>query len=219
MIPKTIHYCWFGGRPKPPIVQRCIDSWLRVMPDYTIQEWNETNFHVNNPQANQYVRDAYQSRKYAFVTDYARFWIMFHCGGIYMDSDVEVYKPFDCFLQHSAFTGHETDRILITAVMGMEAGHDYAKMMMDYYETAQFDPNHMIPNTRIITDMTWPLIVSKNKGIRGVMQGMRQLENGMVIYPVETFCSFDHKNLKPIPTPNSYACHLFAGTWLGRTPV
>lgn len=205
-IPKRIHYCWFGGRPKPPIVKTCIDSWKKQLPDYEIIEWSEKNFDI---KSNPYVLAAYRSKKLAFVTDYVRLWALYHFGGVYMDADVEVLKPFDDLLEHRAFTGHETDELMVTAVMGSVPFHPWIERLLRFYDDARFD---MTPNTRTITQLSWPLIERKEGGYR-------YLEDGVVIYPVYVFCNFDHQRLKPIPHPEARARHLFAGTWKGRTRV
>ena len=107
MIPKTIHYCWFGGNPLPPLAVKCIKSWKKYCPDYEIIEWSEKNFDVSS--APLYVRQAYEAKKWAFVTDYVRLYAMTTCGGVYMDTDVELVKPIDTYLSHEAFSGFEDD--------------------------------------------------------------------------------------------------------------
>jgi hypothetical protein len=176
------------------------------MPDYEIIEWNESNFDTN---CCQYVKQAYKSGKMAFVTDYVRLWALYNFGGIYMDGDVKVLKPLDRFLCHHAFTGHETDDLMVTAVLGAEAGHPWIWRLLWHYERADFVE---IPNTRIITDLSKGLDCEKK-------DGYTFLRDGVVIYPTEFFCSYDHVNLKPMPVENSYALHLFCGTWLKRTKV
>ena len=104
MIPKIIHYCWFGRNPLPESAIKCINSWKKFFPDYEIKEWNEDNFDVN---IIPYTAEAYEAKKYAFVSDYARFWILYHFGGIYFDTDVEVIKPFDDILERGPFMGRE----------------------------------------------------------------------------------------------------------------
>ena len=106
MIPKVIHYCWFGRGEKPALALKCIESWKKHLPDYEIKEWNEDNFDVN---IIPYTKEAYQAKKYAFVSDYARIWILHKYGGIYFDTDVEVIKPMDDILQNGAFMGCEID--------------------------------------------------------------------------------------------------------------
>ena len=103
-IPKVIHYCWFGGNPLPEMALKCIESWKKFLPDYEIKEWNEKNFDLN---ICEYVKEAYQAKKWAFVSDYARFWILYHEGGVYFDTDVEVIKPFEDIIENGAFMGCE----------------------------------------------------------------------------------------------------------------
>ena len=105
MIPKKIHYCWFGGNPLPPLAVKCIESWKKYLPDYEIKEWNESNFDLNY---NDYVREAYEAKKWAFITDVVRLYAMVTEGGIYMDTDVEVLKPLDELLQYDAVSGFES---------------------------------------------------------------------------------------------------------------
>ena len=100
MIPKVIHYCWFGRNPLPPLAIKCIESWKKFLPDYEIKGWNEDNFDVN---IIPYTQEAYQAKKYAFVSDYARFWILYKYGGIYFDTDVEVIRPLDDIIARGPF--------------------------------------------------------------------------------------------------------------------
>lgn len=106
MIPKIIHYCWFGRNPLPPLAEKCIASWKKFFPDYEIKEWNEDNFDVN---IISYTREAYEAKKYAFVSDYARFWILYNYGGLYFDTDVEIIKSFDDIISRGPWMGCEFD--------------------------------------------------------------------------------------------------------------
>ena len=116
MIPKVIHYCWFGRNPLPESAVKCIDSWRKFMPDYEIKEWNEDNFDVN---AIPYTAEAYQMKKYAFVSDYARFWILYQYGGLYFDTDVELIKPIDDIVEKGPFMGiEETCKIIPVNLVG-----------------------------------------------------------------------------------------------------
>ena len=105
MIPKIIHYCWFGGKPMPELALKCIASWKKFLPEYELRLWNEDTFDINSVP---YVKEAYEARKFAFVTDYIRLWALEREGGVYMDTDVEVVKPIDEFLTHDAFCGFES---------------------------------------------------------------------------------------------------------------
>lgn len=111
MIPKIIHYCWFGRNPLPKSAIKCIESWKQFFPDYQIKEWNEDNFNVN---ITLYTREAYEKKKYAFVSDYARYWILYNYGGLYFDTDVEILKSFDSIIEKGPFMGAEKERIYPT---------------------------------------------------------------------------------------------------------
>ena len=132
MIPKKIHYCWFGRGEKPELALKCIESWKKYLPDYELKEWNEDIFDISR---NQYVREAYENRKFAFVTDYVRLYAIYTEGGIYMDTDVEVVGRFDKFLHHHAFSGFETDGNVPTGMMAAEKGSVWAKDLLDQYQS------------------------------------------------------------------------------------
>ena len=130
MIPKIIHYCWFGGNPLSDLAQKCIDSWKKYCPDYEIKEWNESNFDLNSCD---YVREAYQAKKWAFVTDYVRLYAMVTEGGIYMDTDVEVIRPLDSFLSNRAFSGFEDETNIPTGIMACEKGFPLFEELLEEY--------------------------------------------------------------------------------------
>lgn len=119
MIPKIIHYCWFGGKPLPDEVKYYISTWQKYCPDYEIKEWNESNFDVNQ---NQYCREAYETKKWAFVSDYARLKILYEYGGIYMDTDVEVCKPLDHLASYGFWSGFESESQIQTRNYGFLSG-------------------------------------------------------------------------------------------------
>ena len=104
IIPKIIHYCWFGGNPLPPLAKKCIASWKKYLPDYEIRQWDESNYDVNKIP---YIKEAYAAKKFAFVSDYARFDILYNYGGIYFDTDVEIISPLDCIISAGSFMGCE----------------------------------------------------------------------------------------------------------------
>lgn len=136
MIPKKIHYCWFGGKEKPKLAQKCIASWKKFCPDYEIIEWNEDNFDMNE---NAYVRYCYENQKWAFLSDYVRLAVVCREGGIYFDTDVEVIAPMDDLLQHEAFYAFENDSHVATGLgFGAEANHVTIRKMLEEY--AVFSP-------------------------------------------------------------------------------
>lgn len=210
MIPKTIHYCWFGGKDLPEDAQKCIASWRKFLPDYEIKEWNEQNFDVNS---NQYVKEAYESRKFAFVTDYVRLYALFTEGGIYMDTDVEVLKTYDPFLHHHAFSGFETDGNVPTGMMAAEKNSVWAKELLDGYierhfvnKDGSFDQT---TNTTVITQY----MLSKGLKLNNKYQDFEGL---CTMYPSEYFCPKDHRTGAIHCTPNSVCIHHFAGSWLNQ---
>lgn len=135
MIPKKIHYVWFGKGEMNERTKKCIESWKKYLPDYEIKEWNEDNFDINY---NDFTKKAYENGKLAFVSDVARLYALYTEGGIYMDTDVEVYKPLDEFLDNEGFTGFEDTHYPATATMGSVKGNPVIKLMIDYYNSIDF---------------------------------------------------------------------------------
>ena len=216
MIPKVIHYCWFGGKPKPKSVLRCIDSWRKHCPDYDIKEWNEQNFDVN---ALPYTHDAYQDGKYAFVSDVARFWVLYHKGGVYFDTDVEVIKPIDDLVEHGPFMGWERADALgnvhVAPGLGLAApvGFPLYREILDgfaklsyYIENDRWNPYTMIP---LVTD------ILKEKGLR--IDGSLQTVEGLIIYPADYLCPMDSLTGKISITNNTYTIHHYTMSWLPKT--
>ncbi len=137
MIPKIIHYCWFGYNPKPKLAQKCIQSWKKYCPDYQIIEWNEDNFNIS--ACPLYVRQAYEAKKWAFVTDYVRLKVVYDCGGIYLDTDVELKKKLDSLRNHDAYFGFEDGRYIATGLgFGSIKGNAIIREMMKDYDDIPF---------------------------------------------------------------------------------
>ena len=136
MIPKVIHYCWFGGNPLPELAIRYIDSWRQRCPDYEIKKWDETNFDVYSCD---FVKEAYESKKWAFVSDYARLWIVFNYGGVYLDTDVELVKSLDELLDNKCFLGAETTGQVNTGLgFGAEKNNVVVKLLLNEYNNRHF---------------------------------------------------------------------------------
>ena len=129
MIPKVIHFCWFGGKPLPDIANKYIDTWKRHCPNYEIKQWDETNFDIASCA---YTKEAYEAKKWAFISDYVRLYAMVNEGGIYMDTDVEVLKSLDVFLNHQAFSEFEDEVSIPTGIMGCEKGFPLFKELLHY---------------------------------------------------------------------------------------
>lgn len=207
MIPKIIHYCWFGGKRKPKLARKCIESWKKYLPDYTFKEWNESNFDVN---CNRYVKEAYQSRRFAFVTDYVRLYALYTEGGVYMDTDVEVLAPLDDFLHHHAFSGFEDNDFVPTGIMASEKGGKWVKELLNYYDNISFINTdgslNLKTNTQQITD-TMVL-----KGLR--RDNTYQEINGMVsFYPSDYFCPKSWNTGEITLTERTHTIHHFSGSW------
>ena len=182
MIPKIIHYVWVGGKEKPAQVQRCIDSWEKYCPDYEIKEWNENNFDIDKYK---YCRQAYDLKKWAFVSDVIRLYALYTNGGIYMDTDVEVFKPLDRFLTNKVFTGFQEPHYPVTALMGAERENKLIKEMLDYYNDKEFKlmPQlHLYENnTRIMSDYIARYIDRDRDEY--------QESEEIVVFPSSTFCN------------------------------
>ena len=218
MIPKIIHYCWFGGKPLPKSAEKCIASWKKYLPDYEIKEWNEDNFDVN---IIPYTAEAYKAKKYAFVSDYARFWILYQYGGIYFDTDVEVIRPIDDIVERGNFMGFETDpkpQLKADASeasvnpglgMGVAPGLGIIKKMLDYYEGRHFE---FIPGgIGQLTIVHIATEVLRKAGLKQ-QQGIQQVDD-MWIYPAEYFCPINLKTGRIHVRPNTRTIHHYAGTW------
>lgn len=207
MIPKVIHYCWFGGKELPELAKKCIASWEKHCPDYQIVRWDEDNFDLN---CCKYVREAYDSKKYAFVTDYVRLFAMYTQGGIYMDTDVEVVRNLDEFLTHKAFSGFESERHIPTGIMASEKGFPLFAQLLSNYENRSFLGADGQPDltTNVIT-ITGML---RQRGF--VPNGEYQVVEGFALYPQDVFCPYDNNTGVLQKTENTAAIHWFNQSWV-----
>lgn len=212
MIPKVIHYCWFGRGQMPELALKCIESWHKYLPGYTMKLWNEDSFDINSVP---YVKEAYEARKFAFVTDYIRLYALYHEGGIYMDTDVEVLKPLDDLLDLPAFSGYESNKFsnFPTGLMASAAGGVWVKEQLDYYTDRHF----LLPDGSL--DMTTNTVtisrIMKENGFE--LTGEYQVyKNDMHCFPSDYFCPMTSTRVLKL-TKNSYCIHHFAGSW--HTPT
>jgi len=207
MIPKIIHYCWFGRGEMPELALRCIESWHRFLPDYDYKLWNEDNFDIN---CNAYVKEAYEAKKYAFVTDYVRLYALYTEGGIYMDTDVEVLKPYDDLLDLPGFTGYEGSKHLppVTGTMASEPRNEWVKEQLAAYDDIHFLKEDgsldTMPNTARISQ------IMKEGGF--VQDGKKRVYKDMNIFPVEYFCPRQTTG-EVFITDKTYCDHHFMGSW------
>ena len=207
MIPKTIHYCWFGGNPLPPLAEKCIASWKKFLPDYEIKRWDENNYDVRKIP---YIAEAYDAKKYAFVSDYARFDVLYQYGGIYFDTDVEVIKPMDDILERGAFAGVECAGALNAGLgIASQAASDIYREILDSYEKSSF----------LKADGTQDLttVVTRVSGIfrKHGFTDKNEIQEvaGVTIYPAEYFCPKDVRTYCLNITENSYTIHWYDGSW------
>lgn len=206
MIPKIIHYCWFGGKEKPEEVKMCMESWKKYCPDYEIKEWNESNYDIEKIP---YVKQAYEKKKYAFVSDYARLDVIYNYGGIYLDTDVELVKSLDVFLDKVAFFGCELIGKVNTGIgFGAEPKNKLLKENMDLYLKHNFIENGIINTT---TCVEYTTNVFKRYGLKEDLT-VQQIEDGYV-YPPEYFCPYNLETNKMNITKNTHAIHHYSATW------
>ena len=207
MLPKKIHYGWFGKGKMPELALKCIESWRVNLPDYELKEWNENSFDINS---NFYVKEAYESRKFAFVTDYVRLYALYTEGGIYMDTDVEVLKNLDPFLDLPAFSGFEDNVHIPTGIMAAEKGSVWAGWQLKYYDDRHF----LLPDGTL--DLTTNVeIIGRLMEEKGFIlrNGLYNFQNIITIFPRDYFCPKSHTTGKIELTQNTYTIHHFAGSW------
>jgi mannosyltransferase OCH1-like enzyme len=218
MIPKVIHYCWFGHNPLPPLAEKCITSWKRYLPDYEIKEWNEENFDVNIVP---YTAEAYEAKKYAFVSDFARFWILYHYGGLYFDTDVEIIRPLDDIIAQGPFMGCEHDAnqngtsIMVAPGLGLgcHAGMNLYSTLLSFYSNIHFKNPDGSNNIKNIVQYTTELLFKE--GLKNV--GGIQSLHGVTIYPCEYFCPINNVTKKMKITGNTRTIHHYSGSWRDKS--
>ena len=212
MIPNKIHYFWFGGNDKPKSVLKCIESWKRFCPDYEIIEWNESNFDISQLP---YMQQAYEAKKYAFVSDVARLIVIYNQGGIYMDTDVEVIKPLDDLLNNKAYMSFENnDNINTGQGFGAEAGLPIIKEHIDVYKNASFLNDDGTFNTTACTKYTTAFLT--DNGLK--KDGMQQVIGDLTIYPADYFNPYDSITGRLKKTKNTYSIHWYDASWSDFSP-
>ena len=209
MIPKIIHYCWFGGNPLPPFAQKCINSWKKYCPDYEIVRWDESNFDITS--APLYVRQAADAGKWAFVSDNARLMIVYQHGGIYLDTDVEVLKNLDPLLSHSAYFGREDDIYVNTGLgFGAEKGTQILKELAEDYKDIPF-----VRDDGSFDMLACPLRNQRVFERYRLQTGDKKqiLSDGSVVYPIEYFNPKNPRTALIHVTANTYSIHDYSATW------
>ena len=215
MIPKTIHYCWFGGKPLPKSAIKCINSWKKFFPNYEIREWNESNFDVNMIP---YTKEAYEAKKYAFVSDFARFWVLHEHGGVYFDTDVEVIRPMEDIIAAGAFMGMEKamtpnpQRLYVNPGIGLACtvNHPLWNAIIGQYKSFEhFD----IQTQGTVCTITSDHLLSQGATLDGNLTECQ----GCTIYPADYFCPQAMMGAPIELTENTRSIHHFDCTWLSWT--
>ena len=208
MIPKVIHYCWFGHTELPPLAKKCIASWRKFLPDYEIKEWNESNYDITK---NAYMAAAYKEKKYGFVPDYIRSDLIYEYGGFYFDTDVEVIKSLDSLLQHKGIMGFESkDLVNGGLIVGGEKGLDIFREMRDIYNSISFYNKdgtlNLLPSPAYNTEV----LVRHGLERNGTLQNVA----GITIFPTDYFCPKPSEFGKIRITENTLTIHHFAASWV-----
>lgn len=211
MIPKIIHYCWFGKGPMPELVRQCMASWHRFMPDYTYKCWNEENFDV---ASTPYVQEAYEAGKYAFVSDYVRLWALYQEGGIYLDVDFEVYKSFNDLLGYSAFAGYEGSKyspVMMGVIASIPRG-EWISEQLGYYADRHFIMAG--GGMDLTTNVSFVAGIMRGQGF--VANGKEQDYKDLHIFPVDYFCPLLTTG-EYVRSNNTYCEHKGLSSWNERT--
>lgn len=210
MIPKIIHYCWFGGNPLPSLALKCIESWKKCCSEFSIKEWNENNFDIN---FNTYTKEAHKTKKWAFVSDVARLYAVYTEGGVYLDTDVEIIKPLDNFLNDHMFLGFESDNLLATGLgFGAEKNFYMIKKMIDIYNNISFIKSDGELNTTPCP--VYNTDCMKQEGF--IINNTKQTMNGITLYPTEYLCPKNWETGEVNFTLNTHTIHHFLASWLSE---
>lgn len=210
MIPKKIHYCWFGGNPLPNEAKKCIESWRKYCPDFEIIEWNESNYDIN---CCEYVKQSYEAKKWAFVSDYARFDILYRYGGLYFDTDVEMIKPIDDILEKGSFMGIEdANGGVVNPGLGLAAipNLDLYKEILEFYQCQYFYNTDGSFNQTTVVAYTTSILEKHGFKKKNVIQFIE----GIYIYPMEYFCPMNYYTGEINITVNSRTIHHYSCSWL-----
>lgn len=210
MIPKKIHYCWFGRGKMPDLAVKCIESWKKYLPEYEIKEWNEDTFDLN---LYPYAKEAYENRKFAFVTDVVRLYALYTEGGIYMDTDVEVLKPLDYLLQFEGVSGFESNSQIPTGLMASKKGLPIIKELLDDYDNLHFVKSD--GTLDLTTNVIRITRIFDQHGFKA--NGKMQTVADFTLLPKDYLCPKDYRDDKIYLTENSLAIHHFSASWTSPT--
>lgn len=210
MIPKIIHYIWLGGNPLPKIAEKCIKSWQKFCPDYEIKRWDESNVNI---EFNEYCKQAYEAKKYAFVSDVLRFDILKKEGGIYLDIDVELLKSLDDLLSHKLITGFENDSYIAPGlILGAEPNNGLITELLNEYNNKSFAVTSGMKNQETIC----AIFTNKIRSLGFEINNTTQEKEGVKIFASEYFCPKSMSDGRITKTENTYSIHHYASTWVPK---
>ncbi len=209
-IPKIIHYCWFGNGRKNKVIQKCMRTWYKKMPDYTIMEWNEQTFNID--EAPIYVKEAYQAKKYAFVSDYVRLYALKKFGGIYLDTDIEICKNFEKLLDNkNAVLGFQGNCHLMTSFIACIKDFDVINKFISEYDNKVF----ILKDGSYNFQTNPPRFTELFQDMKGLVpnEEYQEIDDDVVVFQKDYFSAFDLSNDHIFITENTYTIHHYMGTW------
>lgn len=206
MIPRIIHYCWFGAGKQSDLIKSCIKSWHKYMPDYKFVLWNEETFDISQYP---FVKEAYEARKFAFVADVVRLYALVTQGGVYLDTDIEVLRPLDDLLNLKAFMGFEQAGVIQTGVIGSEPSHPIMKEMLNYY----LDKKHF--SLQVDGSIANSTLFAQYFASRGIilLNETRHYDE-ISLFASDYFCPINQATQEIVVSPNTYTIHYLVGSWL-----
>lgn len=210
-IPKIINYCWFGGNKKSKLIKKCIKSWKKYCPDYDIVEWNESNFDIN---CNKYVKEAYESKKWAFVSDYARLYAVYTNGGFYLDTDVELLKSLDDLRNYDNVFAFENDNNINTGIgFGAVKNSEMVKKLLDSYNNVAFVKSD---GTLDMTPCTHRNTQTFNDLYKNITNYKNSVIDNSIFLSKEFFCPFNATTGVMKKTTNTYGIHWYNASWRSK---
>lgn len=216
MIPKVIHYCWLSGDPYPKFIKDCMKTWKKYLPDYEFILWDLKRFPLKK---SLWVKQAFEAKKYAFAADYIRIYALYHYGGIYLDSDVQVLKSYNDLLDLPYFIGQENkDGMIEAATMGFEAGHPLLKNLLEYYNDRPFIKEDGSKDTLVVPKIIYKYIQDGfNYNLIKEKSEFVSSEKVINVFSPDYFSPKDYDSKEVIQTNHTYSVHHFDGSWLRPT--
>ena len=215
MIPKQIHYCWFGKKTKPKLVLDCISSWKKELPEYEIIEWNESNFKLEV----HFAKEFYRLKKFAFVSDYVRMKVLHEFGGIYLDTDILVLKSLNPFLNNKCFMGAEDSEFINCAIIGAEPKNRFVKKVVEFYESVQCNLEtdlNILTIPRVVTNLYRKEFEFNGRFDKNISNELTHVYKSDYFYPLTFDNRFEAIDYKDHLTDNSYAVHLWNNSWMSH---